>query len=385
MTATNKPWRVVLSAKVLVALAAASGLFAASDQATLRGAFAKWSPAGEATLSARLAGWDAVHYLRLSKEGYAAGSPSCAFYPLWPMVLRPVAAVTGNPPVLGSLLLANAFSVTGLLLFYRLVKRRYGPVVGRDSLILMLAFPGALFFSFPYSESLYFVLVMVFFWGLTLERMVAAAAAAFLLPLTRPVGIFIALPLAWHLYETQRQQHELQHKAPQAASGSLLPWVLLACPLLGYAAYFGLMKLWTGNAFEGFDVQRSYPNSPSIQNMFNYAGFFHALANVQTLDGMMDAALDRFFFVLFLALLPLIYRLDKTWFFYVLPAGLVPAMSSWFMSYRRYVMVLFPIFIVLAQLLGDRSRRWMFWYYVAVLAAVQAWAVMHFVNFGWAG
>ena len=155
--------------------------------------------------------------------------------------------------------------------------------------------------------------------------------------------------------------------------------------MLGYAAYFALMYAWTGNAFEGFDAQKSYPNSPSIANMFNYHGFTNALLNVHTLDGIVDSALDRAFFLLFLALLWPIYRLDKVWFFYVLPAGLVPALSSWFMSYRRYIMVLFPMFVVLALLLRKAKSRWLFWYYVVLMAALQAWAVKQFINFNWAG
>ena len=178
------------------------------------------------------------------------------------------------------------------------------------------------------------------------------------------------LPLAWHLYERRR---------------SIKHWPMLAVPLLGYACYFGVIYLWTGNAFEGFEAQKSYPNSPSIKNMFNVAGFTAAFANVGTLDGMMDSALDRGFFLLVLALLPLVYRLDKTWFWYTLPAGVVPALTSWFMSYRRYVIVLFPIFIVLTQLAAKSKSRWLFWYYVAFMAALQAWAIKQFVNFNWAG
>ncbi|HEV2394421.1 MAG TPA: hypothetical protein VG146_18885 [Verrucomicrobiae bacterium] len=385
MAVTGKPWRVVLAAKLLLALAAAGGLFGTLDQGTFRSALANWPPGGKATLSSRFASWDAAHYLRLSKDGYTAGSMSCAFYPLWPMVLRPATAVAGNSPLMAAMVLANALSLIGLCLFYRLVERRYGPGVGRDSLILMLAFPGALFFSFPYSESFYFVLVMAFFWGLELRQPALTGLAGFLLPLARPVGVFVLLPLAWRLYEERGRQNQLQPSECKPTNRSLMAWLLLACPLLGYAAYFGLMRLWTGNALEGFDAQRSYPNSPSIQNLFNYAGFFRALSNVQTLGGMMHSMLDRFFFVLFLALLPLIYRLDKTWFFYVLPAGLVPALSSWFMSYRRYIVVLFPLFVVLAQLLARTRQRWIFWYYVALLALLQVWAVRQFVSFDWAG
>ena len=398
---------VVLAAKLLVALVVLAAFWAHFNQMQFRSAYARWPQLETPNSSSRLSTWDSAHYLRLSHEGYAAGSRSCAFYPLWPATIRVATILTGGRPVLASTLLTNALSIVALWLFFRLVERRYGAALGRDALILMLAFPGALFFSFAYAESLYLLILMAFFLSLEAKRYWWVAVTCFLLPLARPVGVFILLPLAWHLYERYglpgfgwRCQPSLRDSggvginAPNAEAlgysrvslrDKVFPWLLVAFPLLGYAAYFGLMYLWTGNAFEGFEAQKAYPNSPSIKNMFNVAGFWNALANINSLDGMMDSAMDRGFFLLVLVLLPLVYRLDKTWFWYTLPAGIVPALTSWFMSYRRYIMVLFSIFIVLAQLLARTKNRWLFWYYVVLMAVLQAWAVKQFVNFNWAG
>lgn len=425
MRTMPSPWKTVLTAKavstviVLVVLGAA-----AMNLEQFRSAYAQWPEGKSPTLESRFATWDIAHYLKLSQKGYKPGSHSCAFYPLWPAVLKVGTALTGGHPVTAAMLLANGLSLVGFWMFYQLVRHRQGENVARDTLILMLACPGALFFTFPYTESMYFVLLMLFFWGLEKGRWTWAAVAGFLLPLGRPVGVFIVLPLAWHLYERWRPTKAgavapVQASAPVpalcvaggGAGGPSLPpaatakptvsgapeahsvdaaqltrWsLLLAFPLLGYAAYFALMHTWTGNAFEGFQAQRFYPNSPSIKNMFNVAGFTHALMNVSSLDGMMDSVLDRGFFILLLLLLPLIYRLDLTWFWYVLPAGVVPALTSWFMSYRRYFMVLFPAFVVLALLLQRVKSRALFWYYVAILAAIQAWAIKQFMTFRWAG
>jgi hypothetical protein len=323
-----------------------------------------------ATLSARLSGWDVNHYLTLSKVGYQKDSPSCAFYPLWPAIIHLATFMTFGHALLASLVLANALSLVAFWLFYRLVEQNYGPVLARDALILMVAFPGALFFSIPYTESLFLVLVLIFFHGLRSERYLVSCVAVFLMPLAKAVGVFVVLPLAWHLYERRKHwKHGL----------------MLLVPLAGYATYFGIMRASTGNPFEGFDAQRSYPNSPSIRNIFDLAGFTTAFLNVNSLDGMMDSALDRGFFIMLLILLPLIFRLNKTWFFYVLAAGVVPAASSWFMSYRRYIMICFPVFIILAQGLQRLKSRWLFWYYVLMLVALQIWAVIHFANGAWAG
>lgn len=395
VSGSRVPWATILTAKALLLLVVLGSVLMTFNQSQFRSAFAHWPQTEPPTLASRFSTWDIAHYLRLSTTGYEAGSHSCAFYPLWPGAIRAAATPLGGRPLLASLLLTNALSLIGFWLLYRLVERHYGPAIGRDALILMLAFPGALFFSFPYSESLYLVVLMLFLWGLEKERWAWTAVSGFLLPLARPLGVFAILPLAWYLYERgwpwkAKPADAGANEAPAAARWRFTwsrrsPWLLLLCPLLGYAAYFSLMYVWTGNAFEGFDAQQAYPNSPSIRNMFDVPHFTDALLNVHSLDGMMDGALDRVFFLLFLASLPLIYRLNKTWFFYALPAGLVPALTSWFMSYRRYTLMLFPMFVVLAQLLGKSRSRPLFWYYVILLAAVQAWAVKQFVNFNWAG
>lgn len=49
--------------------------------------------------------------------------------------------------------------------------------------------------------------------------------------------------------------------------------------------------------------------------MFNVTGFTNALLNIHSLDEMRDSMLDRVLFLLLLALLLPIYRLNKVWFF----------------------------------------------------------------------
>ena len=433
----KRTWQILLAAKLAMALVVVASLFLTDlNVHQFQAVFARWPDSDTPTWASRFATWDVAHYLRLSQEGYQANSPSCAFYPLWPMVLRVGSVLTGDRPVLAAMLLANALSLVGLYMLYRLVERHCGARTARDTLILVLACPGALFFSFPYSESMFLVLLMTFFWALERARWAWAAVAGFLLPLSRPVGVFVLLPLAWFLWERgwprwpalrrvlerlaravavlpwrrPRNLAEAPHRNAASSNpaagrsvdtalaggaagrdgadtqpGGFMPWLLLAAPLLGYGLYFGLMYAWTGNPFEGFAAQKAYPNSPSIKNMINVSGFTQALLNIGSLAGMMDGFLDRAFFVLLLLTLPAVWRLNRVWFWYVLAAGLVPALTSWFMSYRRYVMVLFPVFVVVAQWLGRTGKRWVFWYYVILLAAIQAWAVKEFMSFNWAG
>ncbi len=46
-----------------------------------------WTPEGYLTFESHFTSWDAKHYLHVSEVGYQAGSPACAFYPLWPIAV----------------------------------------------------------------------------------------------------------------------------------------------------------------------------------------------------------------------------------------------------------------------------------------------------------
>jgi len=363
-------WKLIIIHKVAIIASVALGFLFEYNVSMYLTAYQHWPQSDTPTLSSRLATWDSAHYLVLSEVGYFRGSYSAAFYPLWPALIWLMSVLTGGNPLVAGFLLANGMAIGAFWLLWRLIEATYGPSVSRDALILMLATPGALFFSFPYTESLFLLLVLVFFWFLGKERYDWPGLMAFLLPLTKAIGVFIIVPLAWHLFERKKP---------------LRYWLLLVLPLMGYATYFWVMYASTGNAFEGFDAQNGYPYAPSIKNMFNLGGFFEVLKDVRSIDGQQGALLDRLLFFLFLALLPAVWRLNKTWFWYILPVGIVPAMTNWFMSYRRYLMVCFPIIIVIALFFQNRNRRVFFWVCVVLLAEIQAWAIIKFMNFDWGG
>lgn len=329
-----------------------------------------WPLQGEYSPMGGLAAWDGAHYLFLAQNGYVKGDLACAFYPLWPALIRAGAWLTGGNLFLAGLLLANALSLAAWWHFYCLVAEHHGPRVAARALLLLLAFPGAIFFQFIYTESLFLLLLVLFFRCLPRGNYRGAALVGFFLPLTKAVGFLCLLPFAWELLVRRRPWREFG-------------WLL--GPILGYASYFVVFWSTTGNPFEGMQAQRFYPNQPSIANVFNVTGILKAFLNVHSFHGSMDSALDRFFFVVFLASLPLVWRLSRTYFWYALCAGSIPALSTWFFSYSRNVITCFPIFIALGALGAERKERWMLYYYAALLSTVQGFFLVRYVSFKWAG
>ena len=215
---------------------------------------------------------------RSSEEGYQRGSASCAFYPLWPYLIRASSWLTLGDHFIAGILLANVLSLAAVLVFHYFVERHHGRSTANGAAALLLAYPGAIFFSFIYTESLFLLLVVLFFLCLFQERYVWVGVIGFFLPLTKAVGVFCIFPLLLQLWlKRERWRAYLAYYGP----------------LLGYAAYFGIMYGTTGNALEGFEAQRFYPNQPSIANLFDVPGFLAHLFMPLRLHGMLDSALDQ--------------------------------------------------------------------------------------------
>jgi hypothetical protein len=325
-----------------------------------------WPLVGGPTIESRLATWDAAHYLYLAKNGYQKDDIACAFYPLWPGLIRLFSIVTRIDIFTSGILLANVLSLAAVFLFHYLVRSQHGLETAKVATAFLLAFPGSIFFSFIYTEPLFLLLVVLFFIFLFQENYWGVAATGFLLSLTKAVGIFCVLPLLWQLFALRRPAR----------------LALAACgPVLGYISYFFVMFAFTGNPWEGFEAQKYYENRPSIANMFNLKGMFATFCEIQDFG----AALDRVLFLVFLGSLFWVYRLNKTYFVFALAAGAIPALSTWFVSYRRQIMMCFPLFIALGHHLKGRDNRLPRWYLLAVMAAIQSFFLVRYLNFMWAG
>jgi len=88
-------WQIAIVGKVWLVVVVLWALNGPFNHGQFQDAYANWPSSGKADLTSRFATWDVAHYLILSQRGYQAGSHSCAFYPLWPMLLREATVARG--------------------------------------------------------------------------------------------------------------------------------------------------------------------------------------------------------------------------------------------------------------------------------------------------
>ncbi len=339
-----------------------------------------WPRQGGPVFATHFATWDTAHYFYLSEVGYVAGIASCAFYPLWPLSIRAFALCTRGDSLISGLILANVFSLAGWWLFYLLVRHRFGARTATIAIVLLLVFPGSLFFQFPYSESLFFMLLMLLWLGLEQNRPFFILGAAFLLPMTRAIGVFCIVPIAWHFLRNQSLLTSAATLPKQALRAS--PFILM--PLVGWGVYFILMGAWTGNPFEGMQAQRFW-GVQSIHNIVDIPKFVVAYFSPTDFHEFRGSLLDRIIFALVAFTTPLVWRLGKDLFLWLLFLAFLPALSGDLVSFTRFASVSFPVFIALAAYFSTTPKRWLPFLYLSIGGTLHLVLLWRFVNYHWAG
>jgi Mannosyltransferase (PIG-V) len=307
-----------------------------------------------------LARWDAAWYLRIAESGYGGSDVRAAFFPLYPMLVRAVAAPFGASP--GALLVAAyvvslAAFLGALVLLHRLVSLELGRPLAQPALLLLAVFPAAVFFGAPYSESLFLLLAVGAFYAARTGRWAWAGAAAAGAAATRSAGVLLLLPLAM-LWWSARPR-----KLRDAA------WLLLGP--LGLAAYAAFLGLAEGDALRFLDVQDAWSRELTVPLAGAWDGFGAAVDGArQLLSGQREvvyfeeaagdpyriAAINLMLFgslvFALVACAGCLRRLPKAYGAWV-AASLVlpltfPVEPQPLMSLPRFLAVLFPIFMWLA-------------------------------------
>jgi hypothetical protein len=314
--------------------------------------------------------WDALWLQRIAEDGYRAGDGSTAFYPLYPILTRGASLVLGGQTAAAGLLVASAAFLVAVWLLYRVARLEAGARVARLAVLLMALFPTGFFLVAPYTESLFLALTLAAFWLARTGHPWAAGAAGFGAALTRAQGAFLVLPLT---YEYLRRRDE---------RGDRPGWALLAAtlPPLGFIGVTAYHRLVVGEGRSSLGVLGLWGYRVVTPPEAVSASWAHVARQSDPIEGLNLLCLLGFagLAVLGLRRLPLAYAL------YVWPSLVLLFTRqmdySPLMSVSRYTLVLFPCFIVLAQLLS--GRPWLAYAWLIVSAFFLALLFDYHVHWG---
>jgi Mannosyltransferase (PIG-V) len=275
--------------------------------------------------------FDANWYLKIAETGYAPDDHSTVFYPFYPLLIRLFSPITGNV-YLSSLLVSTLALLPALFLFHRLALDYADPETANRALIYLLLFPVAFFLFAGYTESTCLALILAAFYSARRRRWFMAALFGFLAALTRGAGIVLVVPLVtmwWRQGAPRRWRDALALLFIPSGAGAFLM-------ITNLGAFTSYQSTWHSRfvfPWEHFaEMARLIANhlatSTDYFNLF-VTLLFGCLIVFTWLE--MPPELSLYSALMFL--LPL-FRISA---------------GQPFVSMSRYVLVLFPVFILLGK------------------------------------
>jgi hypothetical protein len=179
------------------------------------------------------------------------------------------------------------------------------------------------------------------------ERWWAAAACAGLASGTRVVGVFVAVGIVAAFFQKEGWRPTPRFLAKSAGLG--------LAGASGLVAYMAYLHVHTGNALAFVEAQKYWHNRSAGIAALEWIG--------EVLRHHPPASYEYFSvlvylipFVLFLGLsLFVLVRRDSAWGAFSTLTLVAPVPTGNIASTNRYVLVLFPCFVALAELLKDRA------------------------------
>jgi len=219
--------------------------------------------------------WDAEYYLGIADRGYARalggmdGGNNLVFFPLHPVLVKAVAAVTPGSRATTGLCLAVAASLVAAWGVFAVGDRLHGRRVGVLLTVLWAAFPVGLVQWMGYTESLFTACAAWALYALLTDRPLTAAWLAVLAGLTRPTGIAVVAAVSVTCVLSWRRPRALVAAvvAPLGWCG-YVGWVGLR--LGRWDGYFAVQRTWRNEVDGGVETLRSfrrllmYDSSPDL-------------------------------------------------------------------------------------------------------------------------
>lgn len=294
------------------------------------------------------ANFDGMHYIDIARRGY--GLYQQAFFPLYPKVVNLVSHLFMGQTLLAGWVVNLVCLYLGLFFFYKLLKLDFSEKISRRTLIYLLIFPTAFFFSMIYTEALFFLLIISSFYFARTKRWWLAGIFGGLASATRLVGIFLLPALAFEWW----QQKKIKNLS------TLIPLLLIPAGLLYYMRF---LSVSCGDSLMFIHVQNFFAVGRTPERVILlYQVFWRYFKMLITVDRgtltyfvVILEALSAIAF-LFLGVFVFLRRWYSYLIFMVL-AYFTPTFTGTFLSMPRFVLVLFPGFILLS--LWAEKYKWL--------------------------
>jgi hypothetical protein len=291
--------------------------------------------------------WDSLYYLSIAKNGYGnlgASQNLTVFFPLYPVLIR-LTTINFAYVNLSALLVSNVSSTIAALYLFKIVKLDYDNNAAVKAVLYFCVFPTAFFLSVMYTEGLFLALTIASFYYARIGNWPLAGFLSLFSALTR-IGGLVLLPALLVEYFHQKKW------SLRNIDANVL-WVGLA--LVGFLIYLIINFQVTGNPFTFITIERvnwhqTVDPSLGFQRVLQWSFTGAFPINVLALAQLIFAG-----FGLLAIMIGFKLRFRPSYNVYMVLTWALFVSSSWWNSIPRYVLTMFPMFILLG--FSVRSKK----------------------------
>jgi Gpi18-like mannosyltransferase len=294
--------------------------------------------------------WDAPHFVDIAKNGYTdvgEGRYFIVFLPLYPFLIRLLASVIGNYEV-SALLISNIASLFAGVYLYKLVKIDCSHSTALKSVFYLSLFPTSYFLIAGYTESLFLFLTIGCFFYVRKGNWLPAGVMGMLASATRLTGLVLVPSL---VYEFLSQKSKTK-------SRNVMNAFFLCMISFGFISYLVLNYLVYGSAFAFLEIQREHWSKHLAPPWEGLLGALWVIFWRDPVQKVFVGVAEVLFglFGLFCISYAFIIKLRPSYTIYMLLTWLAVASTSYWLSMPRYLLSMFPIFILFAVIADKREE-----------------------------
>lgn len=289
-----------------------------------------------ATFYQSLSNWDGQHFITVAENGYT-DNIQYAFFPGYPLAIR-ILTLPGIDYIQAGIVTSFICSFLTVFFLLKLLRLDFKEDICAKAVFFLFIFPTSFFLLLVYSESLFlFLSVLTFYFARDKKfgkyRYFWAAIFAALASATRLVGVALVASLFIEAYLDK--------------SKKVAKWPLFLAPT-GLILYCVFLFVKTGNPLYFLVSEENWERILVLPGVGLWRSLSYILSNAVT-PSTVVALLDLFYTSLGLGLALRAFRfLRPSYAVYFLISVLLPVFTPTLGSMQRFLLVIFPIFILIS-------------------------------------
>ncbi|MDP3917978.1 MAG: hypothetical protein Q8Q30_02280 [Candidatus Woesebacteria bacterium] len=292
------------------------------------------------------ANFDGEHYLSIAIYGYK--DLQQAFFPAYPFLMNIFSNFFGSgleSYLWSGAVLSNVLLLGSLILLWKTVTLDYSTKIAKLAIISLLVFPTSFYFGAVYTESLFLFSSLLTYYLYRRNKYLFSGLVGILMTLTRVYGIFVLFVILIDVLKNKPSIIEIVKQK--------IYWLGLS--ILGPLTYMWFCWKNYNDPFAFYNLQTLVGEQRSNYLILLPQVFYRYIAKIiPNLDWsnfpiVFTTILELSIAILLLIILILSFRKIRwDYWIYIVLGYILPSLTGSFSSLPRYVVVLFPVFVILS-------------------------------------